>query len=142
MGATPQGMGAGRSLILFSLILLLFPFPISTFAQTEGLERGLNLTEDQKLKIQEIERRYAVSLGRLREELIKRRIEMERLRQEPTSAGRMSRLEEEIEDLKLRRDKLLRAMRKEIRDTLTEEQLKAWEEFSKGPRRRGWRNER
>lgn len=144
VGTAAQGVGAGRSVILiFFFSLLCISLPSLSPAQPRDLESALRLTEEQRLRIQDIEKRYREELDHVREEIIRKRIELERLRLSPVAnEHRLRRLEEEIEELRLHRGRLFRAMRREIMGTLTKEQLKTFDEFCGGYRKRHWRDER
>lgn len=102
-----------------------------------GLETELNLTPEQRLKIEEIGKRYREELDALTEEYLKRRLELlgEKRAQDPDQK-RIRKLEEEIELLRVKRKVVMRRYSEEIEKVLSPEQKRMIHDFSGREKRR------
>ncbi|MCS7280695.1 MAG: hypothetical protein NZ583_03580 [Desulfobacterota bacterium] len=122
----------------FSLhILFLFFFSFPLLAQDHDLEKELGLSLDQKIKIEEIKKRYLQEILATREELLRKRLEMiHEMKKGDANRVRILRIRREIGDLKLKREMLYERYKDEISSVLNPHQRRIFEDFCKNERRR------
>lgn len=95
------------------------------------------MTSEQKLRIEEIRKKYRDELTNLTEEYLKKRLELinERRAQDP-DPKRIRKLEEDIEILRIKREGLIRRYKEEVESVLSPEQRKMINDFSGKDKRR------
>jgi Spy/CpxP family protein refolding chaperone len=112
-------------LFLFSPAPLLFPQELH--GDPEG---GLCLTPKQKAKVEEIRKKYLEELMALREEILRKRLELiSEMRKENPDQEEIAKIRREMEDLRIRREILLGKYRDEIDSVLNPDQRRKFENY-------------
>ncbi len=118
--------------ILFPLLLLLLLFVPPLYGQNSYMEfeRGLGLSHSQKTQVEGIRNRYVNEWRALKQESIKKRVELQELSKNPAAnPERINKLRGEIEDIEQSRNNLYNQYRGEISRTLNEEQRERYNSF-------------
>jgi hypothetical protein len=123
-----------RIALTFLLLLLVAP---CVFAQSSyrEFERGLNLSETQRIQMEGIKRKYMDEWKGLKDESVRKRIELnelQRQRQYPArieGLDRQARIERELQDIEQVRERLYRRYRDEVSRVFNEEQRGRYDEF-------------
>lgn len=122
MGTLSQSLGSTRSLIAIALLFLIIS-PLWAQKLNEDPERGLNLTQEQKIKIEEIRKKFRDELNSQTEEYLKKKLELLNEKRAPDpDPKKIRRLEEEIEVLRVKREATIRRYLDEIESILSPDQ--------------------
>lgn len=119
------------------LILLLFTSPLSGQESPYDLERGLNLNSEQKIKIEQIKRKYIEEDSNIRDEILQKRLELFREMKKPNpDSERIRLLKREIEELSIKRAFIFEKYRDDLRAVLTPEQKRMYDDFCRKEKKR------
>jgi|GEM_PF-3518937 len=133
MGSISQGVGTPRSVIFIILfcLFLFSPAPLLFPQELHGdPEGGLCLTPKQKAKVEEIRKKYLEELMALREEILRKRLELiSEMRKENPDQEEIAKIRREMEDLRIRREILLGKYRDEIDSVLNPDQRRKFENY-------------
>jgi Spy/CpxP family protein refolding chaperone len=133
MGSISQGVGTPRSVIFIVLfcLFLFSPAPLLFPQELHGdPEGGLCLTPKQKAKVEEIRKKYLEELMALREEILRKRLELiSEMRKENPDQEEIAKIRREMEDLRIRREILLGKYRDEIDSVLNPDQRRKFENY-------------
>jgi periplasmic protein CpxP/Spy len=135
-----QGMGTGKSVIHFFVLLLLFftvvP-PLYSQDSYSEFERGLNLSESQRTQVEGIRNKYIDEWRSLKRESMQKRIELRELNRNPSNnGGRAEALHNDIRSIEQSRENLYNRYRGEVSRVLNPEQRSKYNNFSDMERRR------
>lgn len=118
------------TLLISFLILLLFVPPLHGQNSYSEFERGLGLTNAQKTQVEEIRNRYINEWRALKQESIRKRLELQELNKNPSAnPERIDKLRNEIEDIEQSRNNLYNQYRGEVSRTLNKEQQEKYNSF-------------
>lgn len=128
--------------ITVPLLMLLFAAP-PVFAQSSyrEFERGLNLSDSQRNQVEGIKRKYMNEWRGLKDESVRKRIELnevQRYRHQPPRNERIdreARLERDLHDIEQSRERLYRRYRDEVSRVFNQEQRGRYNEFVTRERR-------
>jgi Spy/CpxP family protein refolding chaperone len=132
-------MGAGKSMIYAVAFFLFLFFVPPLFAQNSyaDFERGLQLTDSQKMKMKEIKEKYISDWRSTKREAIRKRLELKELsRNQPGNTERIEKVQNEISDIERSRGNLYNQYRGEVSRTLNNEQREKYNNFCTSERRR------
>jgi Spy/CpxP family protein refolding chaperone len=124
-----------RVSIQYIFIALTLPFlilvpPLYAQHSYSEFERGLNLTENQKTKIDGIKRRYMGEWQNLKEDAMRKRLELQELSRDPVAnRERINRLQNEIDNIDRSKEDLYNRYREEVSNALTPEQKQKYNTF-------------
>jgi Spy/CpxP family protein refolding chaperone len=132
-------MGAGKSMryIVALLLFLLFVPPLFAQDSYADFERGLQLTDSQKMKVEEIKKKYINEWRSTKQEVVRKRLELRELsRNQPGNTERIEKLQNEISDIESSRENLYNQYRGEVSRVLNDEQKEKYNNFCTSERRR------
>ncbi|MCX7856483.1 MAG: hypothetical protein N2513_00650 [Deltaproteobacteria bacterium] len=140
MGSITQGMGTAGSVmwaIVVWFLALSFALPLRSQETYEDLERELNLDAQQKIKVEQIRRRYLDEILTTREEILKKRFELlNETRSNRPDHQKISKIRKDLEELRARREILFEKYRDEVQAILNSDQRRKFDDFCKRERRR------
>lgn len=132
---------------MLSIIALTFAalsvtvLPVFAQVSYHEFERGLNLSETQRNQVEGIKRRYMNEWRDLKDESVRKRIELnelQRSRRLPARSGRIERedrLERDLQGIEQSRERLYRRYRDEVSRVFDERQRERYDEFVTRERR-------
>jgi Spy/CpxP family protein refolding chaperone len=124
-------------LIRFILLFLLFAPPLFAQDSYSEFERGLQLTDTQRVKVQEIKKRYIIEWQSLKRDSIEKRIELRDLYRNPAqNRERIAQLQNEVLEVEISRDNLFNQYKAEVSKILTEDQRERYKSFCDIERRK------
>jgi Spy/CpxP family protein refolding chaperone len=126
-------------MISFLAVFLLIFFVPPLYGQDSysEFERGLELSQPQQAKIEQIRKRYMIVMRTLQQQSMRKRLELRELyRNAPQNREGMLKLRRELEDLELEKASLYDQYRAELRQTLTEKQREQYNRFCDTENRR------
>ena len=129
----------GKSMRYIVALLLFLLFVPSLFAQDSyaDFERGLQLTDSQKMKVEEIKKKYINEWRSTKQEVVRKRLELRELsRNQPGNTERIEKLQNEISDIESSRENLYNQYRGEVSRALNDEQKEKYNNFCTSERRR------
>jgi hypothetical protein len=122
------------------LIVLFFALPLHAQQSYREFERGLNLSEFQREQADGIKRRYVDEWRNLKEEAVRKRVELRELnRERPDQRERAERVQRELNQIQASRQRLLRRYSGEVSTVFTEEQRNRFNRFRDNENRRSIR---
>lgn len=133
--------GMLKKIALPLLILVLAPSLVCAQSSYREFERGLNLSETQRNQVEGIKRKYMHEWRGLKDESVRKRIElneMQRYRHSPPRNERMdreARLGRDLQGIEQSRERLYRRYREEVSRVFNEEQRGRYNEFVTRERR-------
>ncbi len=128
------------ALVLF--LLFIMP-PVWAQNSYSEFERGLGLSEPQRMQVEDIRNRYVNEWQVLRQESARKRMELRELSKDPvTNAGRMNRLQGELQELDTARHNSYQQYRSEVSRSLNERQRQQYNNFCDQERRKRMGRER
>ncbi len=119
------------TIIIPLLLLLLLSVP-PLFGQDSyaEFERGLGLSHSQKTQVEDIRNRYINEWKALKQESIKKRLELQELNKNPAAnPERAGKLRNEIGEIEQSRDNLYKQYRGEVSRSLNKEQRERYNSF-------------
>ena len=125
-----------------ALLLLFLFFVPSLFAQDSyaDFESGLQLTDSQKMKMEEIKKKYLNEWRSTKQEAVRKRLELRELsRNQPGNTEKAEKLQNDISGIKMSRKNLYNQYRGEVSRTLNNEQRERYNNFCTSERRRTMR---
>ncbi|MCX5815818.1 MAG: Spy/CpxP family protein refolding chaperone [Proteobacteria bacterium] len=123
--------------IVALLLFLLFVPPLFAQDSYADFERGLQLTDSQKMKVKEIKEKYINDWRSTKQEAVRKRLELKELsRNQPGNTERIEKLQNEISDIERTRENLYNQYRGEVSRTLNNEQREKYNNFCTSERRR------
>lgn len=129
-----------RYFLLPLLFLLLTP-PLFGQNSYSDFERGLNLSDAQRAKMEDVKKKYIPEWRASGREIMKRRMELRDLYGNPSAnRERIDKLQGEILDIQISRDEMYGRYRGEVSKVLNEEQREKYDSFSSSERKRSMRN--
>lgn len=127
---------------LFSVLYVLFLFSPPLYAQQSyhEFEKGLNLTDYQKVQVDAVKRKYIAEWRALKDESARKRLELSELgRNRPDQWERAERLGRELDQIEASRQRLFNSYRGEISTVFTNEQRGRFNRFTEQENRRAAR---
>jgi Spy/CpxP family protein refolding chaperone len=118
-----------------TIVLLLLAFLLSTpplYAQQSysEFERGLELSDSQKVRMEQIKRRYMGEIRSLQRESLSIRIELRELSRNPSeNAERMMRLRRELDQIEVAKEGIYHQYRSEMIRSLNDKQRERFNNF-------------
>jgi protein CpxP len=132
-------MGTDKSimfLFFFALALVVVP-PLFGQDSYGDFERGLNLSARQRAEMEGIKKRYIPEWQSLKEQAIRKRLELQDLRRNPSGNGsKQGRLEDEMQEIGRSRRGLFNQYRSEVNKILDDKQRERFNNFCDGERKR------
>ncbi len=139
MGSVTQGMGAGKSMryLLSLLFFLLFVPPLLAQDSYHDFERGLQLSSEQRMKMEEIKGKYMNEWQSSRREIIQKKLELQELnRNSSQNLEKIEKLHNEIMGIKMTREDIYTQYRGDVSRVLNNEQKEKYNNFCNSERRR------
>jgi hypothetical protein len=133
--------GMLRKIVLTLLPLLFITTPVFAQVSYREFERGLNLSDSQRNQMEGIKQKYMNELRGLKDESVKKRIELNEIqRNRRHSAGRErvgkeDRLERDLYHIEQSRERLYRRYKDEVSGVFNEEQRGRYNDFVTKERR-------
>lgn len=126
--------------IIALLLFLLFAPPLVAQDAYSDFERGLQLSDAQKAKVQDIKRKYINEIRSTKQEAVKKRLELREIsRNQPGNTERIERLQSEISEIERTSENLFNQYRGEVSRALNEEQREKYNNFCTSEKRRTMR---
>lgn len=123
--------------MLALLLFLLFVPPLFAQSSYADFERGLNLSDEQKTKVEEIKKKYINEWRSTKHEAVKKRLELKKLsRSQPDNTEKIEKLQNEISEIEITRETLYNQYRGEVSRALNEEQRERYNSFCSSEKRR------
>lgn len=150
MGSISQDLGAGKSrkplskitmrlaAAILTLLLLSFSLvpPLSAQNSYTEFERGLNLTESQRRRAEEVREKYIQEWRFQRQEALRKRIELNDLRRNPAAnRDRIEKSQRELRDIDRSWERSYKEYRSDLSQVLNERQRNQYNQFSEWERR-------
>jgi Spy/CpxP family protein refolding chaperone len=111
-------------------LAVLFIPPVYGQNSYSEFERGLELSNAQRVKIEQMRKRYMVAMRTLQQQSMLKRLELRDMRRNaPQNREGMERLRGEIEDLELEKASLYGQYNAELKQMLTEKQREQYNRF-------------
>jgi hypothetical protein len=127
-----------KAALLVALLMTISWTP-SLLAQESyrDFERGLNLSDTQKSQVNGIRRKYVDEWRSLKEESLKKRLELDELkREQPDRRERVDRVRKDLDQIESSRHRLLRQYSGEVSAVFNEDQRAKYERFKDREARR------
>ncbi|MBP1749749.1 MAG: hypothetical protein H6Q52_2288 [Deltaproteobacteria bacterium] len=126
------------TLVVSFVILFLFAAsPSQAQNSYSEFERGLQLSEPQRMQVEDIRNRYTDEWQSLRRESARKRMELRELSKNPgANAGKINRIQSELQELDAVRHNSYRRYRSEVSRTLNERQRQQYNTFCDQERRK------
>jgi len=122
------------------LLFLLFVPPLFAQDSYADFERGLQLTDSQKMKVEEIKKKYINEWRSTKQEAVRKRLELRELsRNQPGNTEKTEKLQNDISDIQRSRKNLYNQYRGEVSRTLNDEQREKYNNFCTSERRKTMR---
>jgi hypothetical protein len=126
---------------LGAIILLLLSFPLMPplYAQNSysEFERGLNLTDVQKRRAEDVKQKYIDEWRLQRQETMKKRLELKELRRDPAvNRDKIDRTQRELRDAERSRERSYDQYRSDLSHVLNERQREQYNSFAESERKR------
>jgi Spy/CpxP family protein refolding chaperone len=124
------------SFIAFFVLILLVP-PLYGQDSYSDFERGLELSQPQRAKIDQMRKRYMVVMRTLQQQSMRKRLELREIyRNAPQNKEGIIRLRNELEDLELEKASLYDQYNAELKQMLTDKQREQYNRFCDTENRR------
>ena len=126
------------STLVSFVVSFLFLMP-PAFAQNSysEFERGLHLSDPQRMQVEDIRNRYTNEWQTLRRESARRRMELRELSKDPgANAGKIGRIQSELQELDTARHNSYQQYRSEVSRTLSDRQREKYNTFCDQERRK------
>ncbi len=123
---------------IITLLLLSFSLVPPLYAQNSytEFERGLNLTESQRRRAEEVRERYIQDWRFQRQEALRKRLELNDLRKNPSAnMDRIDRTQRELRDIERSWERSYGQYRSDLSQVLNERQRNQYNQFSEWERR-------
>lgn len=125
---------------LIFLYMLLLPFfvtpPLYGQRSYSDFERGLNLTDDQRMRAEGMKQKYIRDWRSMKEESARKRIELRELQRNPeANRERIDRTQRDLNDIERSRDRSYQRYRSELGQVLDERQRQQYKNFTDSERR-------
>jgi preprotein translocase subunit SecF len=118
-----------KTVFLF-LLFILAALPLFAQNSYSEFERGLELTEPQRMQIQGIRNKYIDGWRAVRMETMRKRLELRELNQNPSAnAERTRRLQGELRELETAQGNIYNQYKSEVSRTLNEKQRERYNNF-------------
>lgn len=129
------------TLVVSLVILLLFITPPARAQNSYSeFERGLQLSDPQKTQVEDIRNRYVNEWQSSRQESARKRMELRELSKDPgANAGRIGRIQSELQELDTARHNSYQQYRREVSRTLNERQREQYNTFCDQERKKRMR---
>jgi hypothetical protein len=125
---------------LIAAILLSLSLPLGAQEAYREFERGMNLSDSQLEQVHGIKRRYVDEWRGLKEEAVRKRVELRELnRERPDQRERAERVQRELEQIQVSKQRLLRQYSGEVSTIFNEEQRNRFNRFRTSENRRSMR---
>jgi hypothetical protein len=112
------------------VVLISWTSPLIAQESYRDFERGLNLTDNQKAQVNGIRRKYVDEWRGLKEESLKKRLELNELnRERPDQRDRAERVQKDLDQIESSRHRLLRQYSGEVSAIFNEDQKAKYERF-------------
>lgn len=127
--------------VSFAILFLLTIMPPARAQNAYSeFERGLQLSEPQRVQVEDIRNRYTNEWQTLRRESARRRMELRELGKDPNAnAARISRIQSELQELDTARHNSYQQYRSEVSRTLNDRQRQQYNTFCDQERQRRMR---
>lgn len=127
--------------IITFLLILFCASPLWGQGTYSDFERGLQLSEQQKMKMEQMRRRYMHDMRNLQQQSINRRIELHELnRNTPQNRDRIQKLRRELENLEMSRENTFNQYRRDVGKNLNSRQKEQYDRLVDTENRRNMRN--
>lgn len=124
------------AIILLLLSFLLLP-PLYAQNSYSEFERGLNLTDVQKRRAEDVKQKYIDEWRFQREETLRKRLELKELRKDPmTNRDKIDKTQRELRDLERSRERTYNHYRSDLSNVLNERQREQYNSFTESERKR------
>lgn len=122
------------------IALILFSLPVHAQQSYGEFERGLHLSDSQKQQVDSIRRKYIDEWRNLKEEAVRKRIELRELDPErPDHRERAERVRRELDEIQASKQRLLREYSGEVSTVFNKEQRSRYNRFRDDENRRPMR---
>jgi Spy/CpxP family protein refolding chaperone len=124
------------AIALLLLSILLVP-PLSAQNSYSEFERGLNLTDVQKRRAEDVKQKYIEEWQVQRQETLRKRLELKELKKDPaTNRDKIDRTQRELRDLERSRERSYGQYRSDLSHVLNERQREQYNHFAESERKR------
>jgi Spy/CpxP family protein refolding chaperone len=126
---------ASLSIFLLSFLIL----APATYAQESyfDFERGLNLTEAQRAKVEEVKKKYMTEWRLSGRDEVEKKLELRELYKNPSpNREKIERLQDELLEIRASRDNIYNQYRGEISRVLSEQQREKYDSFTNAEKRK------
>jgi hypothetical protein len=121
-------------------IVFLFSMPLYAQQSYREFERGLNLSDSQRQQADGIKRRYVDEWRSLKEEAVRKRVELRELNKErPDQREKAERVQRELDQIQASKQRLLREYSGEVSTIFNEEQRNRYNRFKDDENKRPMR---
>jgi hypothetical protein len=118
------------ALLVTLLVIISWTSPLLAQESYRDFERGLNLSDAQKAQVNGIRRKYVDEWRNLKEESLKKRLELDELnRERPDRRDRVERVRKDLDQIESSRHRLLRQYSGEVSAVFNEDQRAKYERF-------------
>ena len=125
------------------LLLLFISPPARAQNSYSEFERGLGLSDPQRMQVEDIRNRYQNEWQVLRQESARKRMELRELSRDPNAnAARINRIRSELQELDTARHNSYQQYRSEVSRTLNDRQRQQYNTFCDQERRKRMTRER
>jgi len=125
-----------KLIALFLLFLFITP-PLYAQNSYSEFERGLGLSDPQRTQVEGIRNKYTNEWQSLKRESMKKRLELRELSRNPqANAGRIGRVQGEIQELDTAKHNLYQQYRSEVSRSLNDKQRERYNSFCDQERRK------
>jgi Spy/CpxP family protein refolding chaperone len=124
---------------LSALLLSILVLTASLFAQDSyvDFERGLNLTEAQRARVENVKKKYMNEWRASEQDTMQKKLELRELYKNPSpNREKIGKLQDELLEIKVSRDSRYNQYRGEISRILSEQQRERYDSFTNSERRR------
>lgn len=129
--------------VAFVILLLMIMPPARAQNSYSEFERGLQLSDPQRMQVEDIRNRYQNEWQVLRQESARKRMELRELSRDPNvNAARINRIQGELQELDTARHNSYQQYRSEVSRTLNERQRQQYNTFCDQERRKRMMRER
>ena len=123
-----------------AFLIFLLSLPLYAQQSYREFERGLNLSDSQRQQADGIKRKYVDEWRNLKEESVRKRIELKELnREQPGQRERAERVQRELDHIQASKQRLLREYSGEVSGIFNEEQRNRFNKFREDENRRSMR---
>jgi Spy/CpxP family protein refolding chaperone len=126
------------SLSVFAVFsFLVFASPLLAQDSYVDFERGLNLTDAQRARVEDVKKKYMNEWRASGRDAVQKKLELRELSKNPTpNRERIEKLQDELLEIRASRDNMYNQYRGEVSRALSEQQREKYNSFTNSERRK------